>query len=137
MNNTKLEPPGKIWTFKQDFRTVSVQTFTDSSSQARVFAILIPILQLSKYGKSFLIPDFLDKQKPDFTYFFPNILRSRKDIKNALSFQYKIYNRKLYIETFIFTVTFIDDEPSQLAFTCSELTIETLEQGVKYVQSQQ
>ena len=27
------------------------------------------------------------------------------------------------------------NEPSQLAFTCSKLTIETLEQGVKYVQN--
>ena len=27
--------------------------------------------------------------------------------------------------------------PTQLAFTCSNLTIETLEQGVKYVQSSQ
>ena len=27
------------------------------------------------------------------------------------------------------------EQPSQRAFTCSKLTIETLEQGVKYVQS--
>ena len=28
-------------------------------------------------------------------------------------------------------------QPPQRAFTCSELTIKTLEQGVKYVQSEQ
>lgn len=30
-----------------------------------------------------IIPDFLIKQKPDFTYIFPNILSSRKDIKKC------------------------------------------------------
>ena len=29
------------------------------------------------------------------------------------------------------------EEPTQLTFTCTKLTIETLEQGVKYAQSQQ
>ena len=30
---------------------------------------------------------------------------------------------------------FIEDSTTQLAFTCSKLTIETLEKGVKYVQN--
>ena len=34
-----------------------------------------------------------------------------------------------------FTCTSLLETTSQPAFTCSELTIETLEQGVKYVQS--
>ena len=30
---------------------------------------------------------------------------------------------------------YVQNEPSQPAITCSELTIETVEEGVKYVQS--
>ena len=32
-------------------------------------------------------------------------------------------------------VGFLSNKPTQTAFTCSKLTMETLEQGVKYVQS--
>ena len=35
----------------------------------------------------------------------------------------------------IFKVTSPAEDDTQLAITCSKLTIETLEQGVKYVQS--
>ena len=38
-------------------------------------------------------------------------------------------------KTLIKTVTKTRGEDTQLAFTCLKLTIETLEQGVKYVQS--
>ena len=52
------------------------------------------------------------------------------------------YKRLLTTETLfsknknvLVTETLLSEEYSQLAFTCSKLTIETLERDVKYVQS--
>ena len=39
----------------------------------------------------------------------------------------------VYMPHYLLTSTFVED--SQAAIACSKLTIETLEQGVKYVQS--
>ena len=37
----------------------------------------------------------------------------------------------------VLVITKYSEKPSELTFTCSKLTIETLEKGVKYVQSKQ
>ena len=50
---------------------------------------------------------------------------TKKEINNNRKIQNSWYGR-------LFSTKF---ELSQLAFTCSKLTLETLEQGVKYVQS--
>ena len=40
-----------------------------------------------------------------------------------------------YVQSSVFFIYFENVFATQLAFTCSKLTVETLEQGVKYVQS--
>ena len=44
-------------------------------------------------------------------------------------------NQNLFIELFNWMKLILQKKPSQLAITCSKLTIETLKQDVEYVQS--
>ena len=66
---------------------------------------------------------------------------TEKDIRKTPLVLLLTLNRfQTFVRSFYFllrTVNAAELGPSQPAFTCSKLTIETLEQGVKYVQSYQ
>ena len=66
-------------------------------------------------------------------------ISSSHEVNNYISFGLKNKNNITFY-TYIARISNLIDDiissvPSQPAFTCSKLTIETLEQGVKYVQS--
>ena len=62
-----------------------------------------------------------------------NNINTRLNVLNGLKFNGKEHLLDVCIVNFEH-IQFVNKIPSQLAFTCSKSTIETLEKGVKYAQ---
>ena len=78
------------------------------------------------------------------TFFIEHLRWLHLYFKNIISFMknpYKIlnYKKKLIYPNSVLSpdAQWLTNQPSEPAFTCSNLTMETLKQGMKYVQSYQ
>ena len=69
-------------------------------------------------------------QKATFeVQFIKKLSNTEADLKKCVAYKEACNTNKTYLKRYFLKI------PSHPAFTCSKLTIETLEQGVKYVQS--